>query len=307
MFEILWSAESFGHELKQELVAKKIKIHFENQRFFIVEQTDLNLVWCQSRARNAQQIKFQSIREAQDILKSRGKLWTAAPLQNFRRSELILEGLKSIQIKPRKPFTKIPSGPLGVFCLEQETQMWVSNDLQPSVPIDSWQFTESKEAPSRAYLKLWELFSRAEELGLRLPQKNQACLELGSAPGGWTWVLANLGSQVTAVDRGQMAAPVLAMPGVKWLRKDAFAQDLYSLVGPQDWFFSDLICYPADLYKLVSLWHSKKWAKNFVCTIKFQGKTDSDSLGQFLKIPSSQALHLFNNKHEVTWFCQADS
>ena len=56
------------------------------------------------------------------------------------------------------------------------------------------EFIEDKHSPSsRAYLKLWETFTRFQEY----PKEGDKCLELGAAPGGWTWVLANLGCKVT--------------------------------------------------------------------------------------------------------------
>jgi integrase len=46
--------------------------------------------------------------------------------------------------------------------------------------------------PSRAYLKLWELFTLIGEH----PRPGELCLDLGSSPGGWTWVLQRLGARV---------------------------------------------------------------------------------------------------------------
>jgi hypothetical protein len=43
--------------------------------------------------------------------------------------------------------------------------------------------------PSRAYLKLWEVFSR---LGVT-PKKDDLCLDLGPSPRGWSWELIQQG------------------------------------------------------------------------------------------------------------------
>ncbi len=64
--------------------------------------------------------------------------------------------------------------------------------------------------PSRAYLKLWEALVRFG----RWPAPGDRCLDLGASPGGWTWVLAKLGANVTAVDKAPLAPAVAAMPGV---------------------------------------------------------------------------------------------
>ncbi len=42
-------------------------------------------------------------------------------------------------------------------------------------------------------------------------------------------------------------------------------------------------------------------ARNFVCTLKFQGLTDHDAAREFAAMPGSRLLHLFHNKHELTW------
>ena len=41
--------------------------------------------------------------------------------------------------------------------------------------------------------------------------------------------------------------------------------------------------------------------RNFVCTIKFQGATDFETMRAFAAIPGSRLLHLHHNKHELTW------
>mgnify|MGYP003331488862 CR=1 FL=1 len=72
-------------------------------------------------------------------------------------------------------------------------------------------------------------------------------------------------------------------------------------VGPVDWLFSDIICYPARLLRLVERWRASGLVKNFVCTIKFQGVTDHESAEAFAAIPGARVLHLHHNKHELTF------
>ena len=158
-------------------------------------------------------------------------------------------------------------------------------------------FQEDKEnSPSRAYLKLWEVFTLH---GVR-PKSGARVLDLGSSPGGWTWVLQQLGCEVTSVDKADLDPRVARLARIKMLRQDAFKvkpQD----VGPIDWLFSDLICYPAKLLELVQIWQTGAGIKNFVCTIKFQGSTDFQTMKLFAAIPGSRLVHLCHNKHEVTW------
>ena len=158
-------------------------------------------------------------------------------------------------------------------------------------------FVEDRTGPpNRAYLKLWEALVR---LG-RWPGPGERCLDLGASPGGWTWVLAGLGATVLAVDKAPLEPRVAAMPGVAWRGESAFALAPAS-VGAVDWLFSDIVCYPARLLRLVETWRSSGLVQNFVCTIKFQGETDHDAAAAFAAIPGAQVLHLHHNKHELTF------
>ncbi len=84
-------------------------------------------------------------------------------------------------------------------------------------------FTENKvDPPSRAYLKLWELFTVE---GLK-PKTGDKVLDLGSSPGGWTWVLDQMGCEVVSVDKAPLAAGLALSNRVKVLNESAFANYL---------------------------------------------------------------------------------
>ena len=72
-------------------------------------------------------------------------------------------------------------------------------------------------------------------------------------------------------------------------------------IGPVDWLFSDIICYPERLLRLVTTWIDSGRARNLVCTIKFQGETDVAAQTAFAAIPGAQVFHLHQNKHELTF------
>ena len=158
-------------------------------------------------------------------------------------------------------------------------------------------FVEDRTGPpNRAYLKLWEALVRMR----RWPGPGERCLDLGAAPGGWTWVLATLGARVVAVDKAPLEPRIAAMPGVDWRGESAFALEPDS-VGPIDWLLSDVICYPTRLLRLVERWRASGLVRNFVCTIKFQDATDHETAAAFAAIPGAQVLHLHHNKHELTF------
>lgn len=133
-----------------------------------------------------------------------------------------------------------------------------------------------------------------------MPKPGETCLDLGACPGGWTWVLAACGAQVTAVDKAPLADSVMAMPNVRWHEGSAFALDPRDF-DAVDWLCSDIICYPARLLKLAERWLASGKVRNAVCTLKFQGETDFDTARAFAAIPGSRLMHLHHNKHELTW------
>jgi 23S rRNA (cytidine2498-2'-O)-methyltransferase len=72
-------------------------------------------------------------------------------------------------------------------------------------------FVESKQGPPcRAYLKLWEVFSRIQ----KMPAPGDACLDAGASPGRWTWALQQLGASVLAGDRADPAPEIMRLAGV---------------------------------------------------------------------------------------------
>jgi 23S rRNA (cytidine2498-2'-O)-methyltransferase len=169
-------------------------------------------------------------------------------------------------------------------------------------PNGGIEFAQDKEGPpSRAYLKLWEALVRLR----RWPQAGERCVEAGGSPGGGTWALGRLGARVTAIDRSPLEDRIAALPGVEYIRHDAFTlkpQD----IGPIDWLFCDVACYPPRLYEWITAWLESGLCRNFVCTIKMQGVVDDgavdfDTPRRFAAIPGSAVVHLYHNKHQLTW------
>jgi hypothetical protein len=114
------------------------------------------------------------------------------------------------------------------------------------------------------------------------------------------WALARMGARVLAVDKAPLAPAVARLPQIAYRAESAFALDPRAL-GPVDWLFCDVVCYPARLLRLVERWLAAGNCRNFVCTIKFQGATDHAAARRFAAIPGGELRHLFHNKHELTW------
>jgi 23S rRNA (cytidine2498-2'-O)-methyltransferase len=190
-----------------------------------------------------------------------------------------------------------PKAPLGSWTLLDAETMLVAPHCTSPFPNGEMHFVEDRTGPpSRAYLKLWEALT---VIGCQ-PRPGERCLDLGSSPGGWSWALQRIGAYVVSVDKAPLAPDIARLPGIEHRLESAFALDPHT-VGPVDWLFSDVVCYPGRLLALIERWLAAGICRRFVCTLKFQGATDHDTARRFAAIPGSQLRHLFHNKHELTW------
>lgn len=283
--------EGLEHLLKAELQ----QIRYTLGRLFVTDEPQ-PAYWAQNTWFNAEIIPFTSIRDAAKKLRARGPLWALYSHTHVRRAALIQEQLPAFKPKPLLFPQLPPQAPLGSWTLLDPNTLIAASHCASPVLNGEYHFVESKEPPSRAYLKLYEALTR---LG-HCPKPNELCLELGASPGGWTWVLSRLGARVIAVDRAPLAR---LYPNTRLLQQDAFQIDpaQYKHV---DWVFSDLICYPEKLLAWLNKWIEQKIPAQFVCTIKFQEGQDYSILSEFRKLPNSQIFHLYHNKHELTLTCK---
>lgn len=247
-------------------------------------------------------MNFDSIGQAASELKKIQRNWAPAQYQFFRRAELIQQKLPYINLKERAFPVQIPQSPMGIYALTGQNQILASAQTSSFLPAGKLSFVEDHvNPPSRAYLKLQESLTLANlYFGAQLPKPGQKCFEAGACPGGWTWVLATLGASVLAVDRSPLDDRLMKNPLISFQAHDAFTLAPAD-IGPCDWVFSDVICYPSRLYEWAQKWLASGLTKNMICTIKMQGGIDWQAAEQFQSIPNSLVVHLNYNKHELTW------
>jgi 23S rRNA (cytidine2498-2'-O)-methyltransferase len=222
--------------------------------------------------------------------------WALYSGAHHRRAALIADKLPKVSAKPLVFGQAAPAAALGSWTLIAPDMMVASPSCTRPFPNGEARFVEDRSAPSRAYLKLWELFTLLDAR----PRPGEVCLDLGASPGGWTWVLQRLGADVISVDKAPLDPRLAALSGITCWRQSAFALDP-RMVGPVDWLFCDVVCYPKRLLGLVRRWLEAGNVGRFVCTLKFQGATDFDAINAFAAIAGSRLLHLHHNKHELTW------
>src|SRR5581483_3873425 len=192
-------------------------------------------------------IPIASIGDGARQLRALQRNWALYAHGHHRRAQLIAEQLPKVSATPLVFGTTAPRAPLGSWSLLDRDTILASPSCSSPFPNGEVRFVEDRMAPpSRAYLKLWELFT---VLGVA-PKPGERCLDLGSSPGGWTWVLARLGADVISIDKVPLDLRIATLPGVTWRRESAFALDPAQFSGI-DWLFSDVICYPKRLLALV--------------------------------------------------------
>ena len=283
--------------------AKRFGDLFYFPDFPIAEALKTNALpyWAKCVMLNPVKIHFHSISGCAAALRSIQRNWAPYQSAHFRRAALIQTQLPYINLKPRAFPVRIPHSPIGLWTLITPDTALASAQTTSLFPSGSIIFEEDHEnPPSRAYLKLQEALTVAAANGGALPQNGTRCFEAGASPGGWTWVLTKLGATVLAVDRAELAPPLMADPLVTFLRHDAFTLEP-ERIGPCDWLLCDVACYPERLYDWICRQLASGFCGNMICTVKIQGAINWQLIDRFAALPDSRIVHLNYNKHELTW------
>ncbi|HYB11373.1 MAG TPA: SAM-dependent methyltransferase [Alphaproteobacteria bacterium] len=285
--------EGFERQLAEELD----EISVRHGRLFLAPGPARRPAWAQNIWYKPQRLTIRSIADGARQLRDVQRNWALYDFQLHRRARLIQDRLPHVSSKPLRFPSTPPTAPLGSWTLLDERTILASPHCSSPFRHGEVEFVEDRKGPpNRAYLKLWEVFTLLGEH----PRSGERCLDLGASPGGWTWVLACLGAQVVSVDKAPLDATVASYANVEHRAMSAFALEPRE-IGPVDWLFSDIACYPRRLLRLVETWLASELVGRFVCTIKFQGETDHATARAFAAIPGSRLFHLHHNKHELTW------
>lgn len=168
------------------------------------------------------------------------------------------------------------------------------------------------EAPSRSTMKLAEaievFMDRSEQT--RLLRQGMQAVDLGAAPGGWTWQLVKRGIRVTAVDNGPMKGVLANHPLVQHLRQDGFK---YAPRKAVDWLVCDMVEKPSKVATLIGAWFAAGWCKHAIFNLKLPMKQRVASLDSALGGIRKQldeeginykmmAKQLYHDREEVTVF-----
>jgi 23S rRNA (cytidine2498-2'-O)-methyltransferase len=289
----------FEAELEKEFEIKGLKIAQKFERLYLVEGQHPAMIWAQMTAFDLELIAISSINDGVKKLKALGRNWGLFTVGNHRRAQLIQDELPHYNQKPIPFRHPHPSSPMGFWTLMAPDQILASTNTSSPFALGEMVFIENKTMPpSRAYLKLWEFFTVYAPEAI----SGGTSIDVGSCPGGWTWVLRELNFDHTiSVDKAPIEQRIMDLGKITFKQESAFGLDPKDF-ETIDWFCSDIICYPERLLNLVKRFMEAGKVRNFVCTLKYQAETDWEATLKFLEIPGSKIVHLHHNKHEVTWF-----
>jgi 23S rRNA (cytidine2498-2'-O)-methyltransferase len=125
-------------------------------------------------------------------------------------------------------------------------------------------------APSRSARKLAEAFVTflGDDIAATL-QPGMRAVDLGAAPGGWSWLLARHGLRVTAVDNGPLKGEASADPLITHLRVDGLH---YRPRRSVDWVTCDIVEAPARIAALMGKWIAEGHARRAMFNLKLPMK-----------------------------------
>lgn len=225
------------------------------------------------------------------------------------RAKLVERALAGALAKrPQQP-TSDEGARVASLLLTDVDRGWFA--ASPAVPLFSGSYwpsllpaglanpADDRTAPNSAFRKLREALA-----AFAGPAGGDQVVDLGASPGGWTHVARQLGCAVTAVDRAELAPPLMADPQVRFVRGDAFA---WQPERPADGLLCDIIAAPDRSCALLANWCKHGWMNWFVVQLKFKGEPAWQTIDDALAAARShgyaaRAKHFFNDKNELTLF-----
>jgi 23S rRNA (cytidine2498-2'-O)-methyltransferase len=197
-----------------------------------------------------------------------------------------------------------------VCFLDYETCFVGFSDIDPerkSWPMGIARLKFPKEAPSRSTLKLDEAFLLLvdpENDGVDISSGGTA-VDLGAAPGGWTYQLVQRQFYVTAVDHAKMDGPLMASGMVQHAEVDAFH---YTPKSKVNLLVCDMVEKPSLIVPLIIKWFDLGLCDTAIFNLKLPMKQRyqaiSEAIGKLevLRPKILRCRHLYHNRDELTLY-----
>lgn len=208
------------------------------------------------------------------------EVWTEYPdttdgreMATFSRkfASALSQKLKQSAFLPKKP--RRSGNRLMLFVLNG-CEMYVGYTQQKNSapwPLGVPRLKFPKSAPSRSTLKLeeaWHWFIPKDEWDTRLAHGSTA-VDLGAAPGGWTWQLVKRSMFVTAVDNGPMNEDLMASGQVTHATEDAYR---FVPDAPVNLMVCDVVDKPVKTANMAADWVIQGWCQEAIFNLKLPMK-----------------------------------
>ena len=167
-----------------------------------------------------------------------------------------------------------------------------------------------RAAPSRSTLKLEEAIHwfLSTEQQAKLIRNGMTVVDLGAAPGGWTWQFVRRDCLVTAIDNGPMQSELMQTGMVEHLQTDAFT---YAPKKKVDWLICDMAERPLHVSRLIARWFTRKQCSNAIFNLKLPMKKRLVSVQECIALLQQQlseaniehnimAKQLYHDREEIT-------
>lgn len=169
-----------------------------------------------------------------------------------------------------------------------------------------------KDAPSRSTLKLVEAiltFLSPDEQKSSL-RPGLTAVDLGAAPGGWSWQLVSRGLRVTAIDNGPIAPSILATGLIEHLRADGLTWRPKKAV---EWMVCDMVEQPSRIAPVMADWLATGRCRRSIFNLKLPMKKRHEEvercrnlIDQRLRAAGLKYIlrikHLYHDREEVTCY-----
>ena len=167
-------------------------------------------------------------------------------------------------------------------------------------------------APSRSTQKLAEAFI-VFDLERKL-RAGQTAVDLGAAPGGWSFQFAQREIHVTAIDNGKMDPALMARGMVEHIRADGF--HWRPKRGCADWLVCDMIEKPQRIAQLMADWLAEGKAQNAIFNLKLPMKKKREEVDRCFDLINARferagrryelkARQLYHDREEITVYLRA--
>jgi 23S rRNA (cytidine2498-2'-O)-methyltransferase len=186
--------------------------------------------------------------------------------------------------------TSATTAAVGILSTNRALSLAPGGRLRVHVPGDK---------PSRAVRKLAEALTW---LGLG-PEPGEVCVDLGAAPGGWTFLLLERRAKVVAVDPAKLRPDLLGRRGLRYVGMSAFD---FEPEDPVDWLFCDMAWRPLEVAKMLARWGRLRMTTMLVANFKLPMKRKAETVAEIRAIleqggfASVKTRQLYHDRDEIT-------